>query len=496
MANRFKFTLGKKIYVFVCLTVFIASFGAAMLTYVINARQIDGYYKNLTLHAAQNFATLIDADYFARLRKTLEADEFQALHAVAEENQDSDIIVDYLKEKGLWKEFEKNQAVLLSYLRSMEDIKYLYIVAMGGPEATQDMFLMADGEDLIADIGHYDERETDLYGVDASKVIPPTISNGDWGWLCSAFVPVYGKGGRLVCQIGCDVGMDDIMSARRTFLLYAVLSSVGFTILVLIGAIILLNAIAIRPLGAITKQMKNFSPASDKDYKKAGVIDLDIKSRDEIGDIYSEIRSMQIRIMDYLSDIKEITDEKEKAQNDARDKEKELGEVSREAYRDPLTNVGSKAAYVKKIAEFNELAKTPDAKFAIVMIDVNFLKSVNDAYGHSAGDNYLKGCCKMICQVYKHSPIFRIGGDEFVAMLTGEDYEARLDKMKEIKQAFEESFSHTDVEPWERYSAAFGMAEFASDDSTYEMVFKRADKAMYRYKSEFKKSHDIPDSKR
>ena len=496
MANRFKFTLGKKVYIFVGLTVFLAAFGAATLSYAINARQIDDYYKKLTLHCARNFSTLIDADFFARLRKTLETDEFQELHAVAEESENPEIIVNYLKEKDLWKDFEKNQAVLLNYLRSTEDIKYLYIVAMGGPEATQDMFLMADGEDLIADIGHYDERETDLYGVDASKVIPPTISNGDWGWLCSAFVPVYGKGGRLVCQIGCDVGMDDIMRERREFLFYVVLSAVGFTILVLVAAIILLNVIAIRPLGAITKEMKNFSPASDKDYQKAGVINLDIKSRDEIGDIYSEIRSMQIRIMDYLSDIKEITDEKERAENDAKDKEKELGEVSREAYRDPLTNVGSKAAYVKKIAELNELAKKPDAKFAIVMIDVNFLKSVNDSYGHSAGDNYLKGCCKLICEVYKHSPVYRIGGDEFVAMLTGEDYDARHDRIKEIKEVFEKSFSRTDVEPWERYSAAFGMAEFASDDSTFEMVFKRADKAMYKYKAEFKKAHNIPDSKR
>ena len=170
--------------------------------------------------------------------------------------------------------------------------------------------------------------------------------------------------------------------------------------------------------------------------------------------------------------------------------------MSREAYRDPLTNVGSKAAYVRKIAEINELAKHSDERLAVVMIDINFLKSVNDMYGHSAGDSYLKGCCKMICEVYKHSPVYRIGGDEFVVMLTGEDYDMRHAKMKEIKAAFEKSFISTDVEPWEKYSAAFGMAEFASDDSTYEMVFKRADKAMYRYKAEFKKSHNIPDSKR
>lgn len=43
--------------------------------------------------------------------------------------------------------------------------------------------------------------------------------------------------------------------------------------------------------------------------------------------------------------------------------------------------------------------------------------------GHQAGDEYIIGACRIICNKFKHSPVFRIGGDEFVAISEGEDYE-------------------------------------------------------------------------
>jgi GGDEF domain-containing protein len=54
------------------------------------------------------------------------------------------------------------------------------------------------------------------------------------------------------------------------------------------------------------------------------------------------------------------------------------------------------------------------------MFDLNDLKHINDRYGHERGDEYIVNCCRLICQVFKHSPVFRIGGDEFVALLRGE----------------------------------------------------------------------------
>uniref|UniRef100_UPI00036EDF8A GGDEF domain-containing protein n=1 Tax=Ruminococcus flavefaciens TaxID=1265 RepID=UPI00036EDF8A len=183
--------------------------------------------------------------------------------------------------------------------------------------------------------------------------------------------------------------------------------------------------------------------------------------------------------------IQDVTEEEQKLK--ARDEQ--IGQISQEAYRDSLTGVGSKAAYTRRINELNsEIAEGP-AEFAVVMVDMNNLKSINDDYGHKAGDLYIKGCCHLICEAFKHSPVFRIGGDEFVVILHGQDYKNRAQITNSLRAAYKRAFEQKDKDPWLRYSAAVGIAEYASDDNTYELVFKRADKAMYDEKKQFKQEH-------
>jgi len=167
-------------------------------------------------------------------------------------------------------------------------------------------------------------------------------------------------------------------------------------------------------------------------------------------------------------------------------RDEQIGQISQEAYRDALTGVGSKAAYNNKIAELNGALADGLTEIALVMIDMNNLKQINDEYGHKSGDIYIRGCCHMICEAFKHSPVFRVGGDEFVAILMGSDYESRNENVRKLREAFAETVAQTSEDPWMRYSAAVGMAELASDDNTLEFVFKRADKAMYEEKKAFK----------
>ena len=93
-----------------------------------------------------------------------------------------------------------------------------------------------------------------------------------------------------------------------------------------------------------------------------------------------------------------------------------------------------------------------------------------------------------IQETFPDGHIYRTGGDEFVVVLTGSDYEDRKALVEKLKSDYEEAHAASDKEPWERYSAAVGMAENASDDRTVEFVFKRADKAMYEDKAAFKKN--------
>ena len=123
------------------------------------------------------------------------------------------------------------------------------------------------------------------------------------------------------------------------------------------------------------------------------------------------------------------------------------------------------------------------------MIDMNNLKQINDDFGHKAGDLYIKGCCRLICEAFKHSPVFRIGGDEFVAVLQGQDYENRSEIAEKLRSNFAEAFAQQELDPWLRYSAAVGVAEYTDEDNSFEQVFKRADQMMYEEKKQFKQKY-------
>lgn len=183
--------------------------------------------------------------------------------------------------------------------------------------------------------------------------------------------------------------------------------------------------------------------------------------------------------------IQDITED----ERDRRRRDAQIGQISQEAYRDALTGVGNKAAYNKAVAALNEEISRGLCRFAVVMVDMNNLKQINDEHGHRAGDAYIKGCCHLICEMFKHSPVFRIGGDEFAVILTEQDYENRAGLVERLRDAYEQAVADMSVEPWERYSAAVGIAEHASDDNSYELVFKRADAAMYDEKKAFKIKH-------
>lgn len=177
------------------------------------------------------------------------------------------------------------------------------------------------------------------------------------------------------------------------------------------------------------------------------------------------------------------------AQSDIMEKEDQIGEISKVAFRDALTGVCSKAAYDQLSDELLPELSSGKTAVSVVMADVNDLKYINDSFGHDKGDVYLCGCCRVICNAYKHSPVFRLGGDEFAVVLRGSDYDNRAALTAQLVRALEQSRVREDVPAWERYSAAVGMADCESGDTALEQVLKRADAAMYAAKQAFKAEH-------
>lgn len=152
------------------------------------------------------------------------------------------------------------------------------------------------------------------------------------------------------------------------------------------------------------------------------------------------------------------------------------------AETDPLTGVRSKRAWLMKEKEWNAAIESGDADaFAVVVCDVNGLKNINDTYGHKAGDAYIKEACAMVCDVFRHSPVYRVGGDEFTAILTGRDYVLRGDLMTALHDRSVEHITAGGA------VVSGGLASFrAGEDTSVHDVFRRADGRMYEEKKRLK----------
>ena len=166
----------------------------------------------------------------------------------------------------------------------------------------------------------------------------------------------------------------------------------------------------------------------------------------------------------------------------ARESELALGQVRNLANTDPLTGVKSKLAFAEYEKNLDVTIAGGDMKdFSVVVCDVNGLKHVNDTYGHKAGDAYIRSASQMICELFDHSPVFRVGGDEFVVILTDRDFERRDEIMKELHRRSEENIAAGKV------VVAGGCSDFKEGtDQRVHDVFERADALMYQEKQALK----------
>lgn len=227
-----------------------------------------------------------------------------------------------------------------------------------------------------------------------------------------------------------------------------------------IGAIFL--SITAIMTGKLVKPLIELTEAA----KKVAAGDLNVSfhthSKDEVGVLVDSFRQTVEHLQQYIAYINKL------------------------AYKDALTGAKNKTAYLEMVEQLDEQIKLKQPEFAVAVFDINNLKMVNDTYGHDFGDIIIMNACRLICQVFRRSPVYRIGGDEFVSILENSDYINYLGLMKQLEKEIEEYNKNQDIGMY--ISIARGIAIFNSEtDYCYQNVFKRADDLMYLNKAETKR---------
>ena len=288
-----------------------------------------------------------------------------------------------------------------------------------------------------------------------------------WGTDYTGAVAIKDSAGTGIAVLCVDI---DISFINQSIINYALVNITVITVLGVIFIVLFLlwsRSNITLPIKMLEEGAVSFvnKSSGQRDINKLEFTPPEIKQDNEIKALSDAVVKMTEDMREYVAD---IINAEEKAMN-----------MQILANRDALTGIRNKMAYE------NEISSIDDIKVGLAVIDLNNLKTVNDEYGHEKGDISIKKLASIICEVFSHSPVFRIGGDEFVIVLRKYDYDHYNELQDRFISIILDMSKDESLSPWERVSAAIGAAFFKEGDDM-NSLFERADHEMYACKKKMK----------
>lgn len=165
------------------------------------------------------------------------------------------------------------------------------------------------------------------------------------------------------------------------------------------------------------------------------------------------------------------------------------------ARRDPLTGLPNRRLLQEEFERRLGRIRARDQHLGVLLLDLDRFKSVNDTYGHGAGDRLLQVISDRITSVLRdHDFLARLGGDEFAILIeTDQGKEALFSVAQRILTAVALPFEREDGAFWD-VTVSIGISVYPGDGETTELLLKRADQAMYQAKSAGRNSYALYDT--
>ena len=364
----------------------------------------------------------------------------------------------------------------LTYFQDNIELKYIYCI-----RETQDGRFVFSIDPTVKDPGVFGEpvvkTEALVKAAGGVSAVDTKPYNDSWGSFYSAYSPVFTSKGEVGGIVAVDFSADwydrQVMSLRITVVFFGAVS-------LLIGGIsavmltrrnrrryrILygqLNQLAVR-VDELMQEVENVGEISPNERKPLAETAVP-KNGEEIDALGAKILSMQNALREHI----------------------EL--AHRQAYLDSMTGVGNKTAYLNALKLMEDPIREKKIEFAVAIFDMNGLKSINDSHGHECGDAAIIDAAGLLKKLFGTENLYRIGGDEFIAVLKLSD-EILLQELFRDFDTELEALNQTERPYGVPLSISKGFAVFdAESDPDYNTVFRRADMAMYADKKAYYTTH-------
>ena len=293
----------------------------------VDSRSLNNRITLMLIFATLSMAIVVTGVSSSLFRQYARQENFTTASGVAKlaaTTIDPEKVDEYISEGDSAEGYAETERRLTDIRDSSQDIEYVYVyqIREDGCHVVFDL----DTDDLKGEepgtVIPFDEsfmeRVPDLL---EGKPIDPIETNDTYGWLLTAYEPVYDSNGKCVCYAAADVKFADVQEYERNFAIKVVLLFLGFFILILVIGLWLSRYHVILPINSMASCAGDFAFSDDSDDESAAeenlrrILDLDINTGDEVQNLYESFCKMTADSVAHMKDIREQNESIMRLQN-------------------------------------------------------------------------------------------------------------------------------------------------------------------------------------
>jgi diguanylate cyclase (GGDEF)-like protein len=389
-------------------------------------------------------------------------------------------------------EYVRNLELLRRLEHANADIAFLYAMRHEGGRVL--FVLDSDMTSAQAEPGRqYATAPPEMFQGFVYPSVDAKTSTDEWGSFMSGYAPIRNGNGEYL--IGVDMRASEV--ERQLFVIrLAALLSLGLGIVLAFALASVLSARMIAPVRSLMgryRQMAGELAASDKSPKGKDEFDQLLEAFDAMSDRLAEARAQAEGAQEALRQARdqleqriaertfELVEVNERLLREVAERARAEEMLAQSARSDPLTGLMNRRAMLEQLGYHAQRCERTGAPFVVMLGDLDHFKSINDRFGHDAGDEALVRVAECLVRTLRSQDLVaRWGGEEILALLPDTDLAEGISAAERVRAAIG-AIELPGSAAGTRLSISIGLAEHRSE-ATINTSIKSADIALYEAK--------------